>query len=152
VRGDASAFRLATIFQMTYPGAPCIYYGDEIGLPGGPDPDCRRAFPWDQPETWDRQILHLIQSLTAARHASRALRRGDFAVLHAENDLLAYRRQDASGCAYVLMNTGPSASDLSLGGLIAGHYKDALSGHRYVVGDSKIFSVPGRGALVLTGE
>ena len=151
VRGDASAFRLATIFQMTYPGAPCIYYGDEIGLPGGPDPDCRRAFPWDQPEIWDRQMLHLIQSLSAARHASRALRRGDFTVLHADGDLLAYRREDTSGRAYVLMNTGHDARDLSLSGLTPGHYQDALSGHRYVVGDSQTFSVPGRGALVLTG-
>ena len=33
---------------MTLPGAPCIYYGDEVGMEGGHDPDCRRAFPWDE--------------------------------------------------------------------------------------------------------
>ena len=52
-RGDKSALRLATLFQMTFPGAPSIYYGDEIGLAGGHDPDNRRAFRWDRPETWD---------------------------------------------------------------------------------------------------
>ena len=46
-RGDVSALRLATLFQMTYPGAPSIYYGDEVGLAGGHDPFNREAFPWD---------------------------------------------------------------------------------------------------------
>jgi cyclomaltodextrinase len=45
--GDRSALRLATLIQMTLPGAPCIYYGDEIGLEGREDPDCRRSYPWD---------------------------------------------------------------------------------------------------------
>jgi cyclomaltodextrinase len=52
-RGDTSAYRLATLFQMTYPGAPCIYYGDEIGMEGRHDPACRGAFPWDDRQ-WDR--------------------------------------------------------------------------------------------------
>ncbi|MBI3761980.1 MAG: glycoside hydrolase family 13 protein, partial [Chloroflexi bacterium] len=47
-RGDESALRLATLFQMTYPGAPSIYYGDEIGLDGGSDPDCRKTMPWGE--------------------------------------------------------------------------------------------------------
>ena len=46
-RGDDSAYALATLFQMTYPGAPCIYYGDEIAMEGGTDPVCRGGFSWD---------------------------------------------------------------------------------------------------------
>jgi len=46
--GDVRRLRLATLFQMTYPGAPCVYYGNEIGMEGGIDPDCRRSFPWDE--------------------------------------------------------------------------------------------------------
>jgi len=49
VHGDTRRLRLATLFQMTFPGAPSIYYGDEVGMEGGPDPDCRRGFPWDEP-------------------------------------------------------------------------------------------------------
>ena len=152
VGGDASAFRLATIFQMTYVGAPCIYYGDEIGLPGGPDPDCRRAFPWEKPESWDRQTLYLIQSLTAVRHASKALRRGTFDVLHAQDDLLAYRRECEGENAYVLMNTAHDARDLSVSGLQSGNYRDALTGHQFVLEGTQTFSVRGRGALVLVKE
>ncbi len=54
--GDFSALHLAILMQMTLPGAPSIYYGTEVGLEGGRDPDCRRAFPWDErrwrQETW----------------------------------------------------------------------------------------------------
>jgi cyclomaltodextrinase len=45
--GDTSALRLAMLVEMTLPGAPCIYYGDEVGTEGRADPDCRRAYPWD---------------------------------------------------------------------------------------------------------
>jgi len=45
---DVSRMKLALLFQFTYVGAPSIYYGDEIGLTGDKDPDCRRAFPWDE--------------------------------------------------------------------------------------------------------
>jgi neopullulanase len=48
-RNDKAALRLATLFQMTYSGAPSIYYGDEIGMAGGHDPANRGAFPWHSP-------------------------------------------------------------------------------------------------------
>jgi cyclomaltodextrinase len=57
-RGDKRALKLATLFQMIYPGAPSIYYGDEIGMTGGHDPANRGAFPWHAPDTWDRDLLH----------------------------------------------------------------------------------------------
>ena len=92
-RGDTSALRLATLFQMTFPGAPSIYYGDEIGLGGGHDPDNRRAFPWDDTSAWDQTLLHEVQRLIALRHRHPSLRRGSFTFLHAEGDVAAYLRQ-----------------------------------------------------------
>jgi glycosidase len=47
-RGEWARQRQAVLFQMTYPGVPCIYYGDEVGMEGGRDPDNRRAMPWDE--------------------------------------------------------------------------------------------------------
>ncbi len=61
LREDKATFKLATLFQMTYPGAPCIYYGDEIGLTGGKDPGCRKAFPWDE-NRWDADLLATFQN------------------------------------------------------------------------------------------
>ena len=53
---DRAAYHLAVLLQATLPGAPCTYYGDEIGVEGDHDPDCRRAFPWDEAR-WDRDGL-----------------------------------------------------------------------------------------------
>ncbi len=69
-KGDYSALRLATLFQMTYPGAPSIYYGDEIGMAGGHDPANRGAFPWHQTDTWNNDLLHEFQRLIALRRAA----------------------------------------------------------------------------------
>jgi len=63
VNGNKDAFLLATLFQMTYPGAPCIYYGDEIGLTGGKDPDCRKAFPWDESK-WDHDLRNSLKVIS----------------------------------------------------------------------------------------
>jgi len=105
-RGDASAFRLATLFQMTFPGAPSIYYGDEVGIGGGHDPENRRAFRFDRPETWDRPLLHDVQKLTALRRERPSLRRGSFTFLYAEGDVAAYLRQLDGESVVVALNTG----------------------------------------------
>ncbi|PTA68144.1 glycoside hydrolase family 13 protein [Deinococcus arcticus] len=148
VGGDASAYHLATIFQMTYVGAPCIYYGDEIGLPGGPDPDCRRAFPWDERE-WNMDTLALTRRLTAARHATPALGRGTFEVTHAQGEGLVYARRHERGDAYVGLNTGLRAAHLPFTGVQPGAYRDVLTGRAvHLTGDTPL-GVPARGGLVL---
>ena len=67
---------------MTLPGAPCIYYGDEIGMEGREDPDCRRAYPWD-PARQDGQLRAFVAGLIALRKSEPALRRGRFRLLQA---------------------------------------------------------------------
>ena len=67
---------------MTLPGAPCIYYGDEIGMEGREDPDCRRAYPWD-PARQDGQLRAFVAGLIALRKSEPALRRGRFRLLEA---------------------------------------------------------------------
>ncbi|ABF44913.1 isoamylase / pullulanase [Deinococcus geothermalis DSM 11300] len=147
--GDATAFRLASIFQMTYVGAPCIYYGDEIGLPGGPDPDCRRAFPWHDEASWDKETLSLLQKLTATRHATPALRRGAFRFTHAEGEALVYVREHAAGNAYIAINAAQAPARLPLSDVQPGRYRDALSGQRHELSGETEVEVPGRAAVVL---
>jgi cyclomaltodextrinase len=67
--GDTASVKIAMLAQMMLPGAPCIYYGDEIGMTGAFDPDCRRTFPWDRPEAWDRDLLAYVSAAVALRHA-----------------------------------------------------------------------------------
>jgi len=150
VSGDATALRLASVFQMTYVGAPCIYYGDEISLPGGPDPDCRRTFPWGDEANWDRETLELLQKLTAVRHATPALRRGEFRITHAVGEHLVYGLEHASGNAYVAINTARTAARLPLGSVAPGTYRDALTGAVHALQEGAEVDVPARGAVVLT--
>jgi neopullulanase len=104
-RGDKSAFRLATTFQMTYAGAPSVYYGDEIGLSGGHDPGCRRSFPWDE-TLWDTRLLHEFQRLIALRKESAALRRGSYECLFARQDVHVHLRQFEVDSVMVAINRG----------------------------------------------
>ncbi|MEL6216822.1 MAG: glycoside hydrolase family 13 protein, partial [Pseudomonadota bacterium] len=83
VGGDRASVELATLLLLTFPGAPCIYYGDEVGLAGGNDPDCRRGFPSE--ERWDRELLACHRQLIALRHQYPALQTGEYRTLHAED-------------------------------------------------------------------
>lgn len=78
VKGDAQRFRTAVAIMFFYPGIPCVYYGDEIGMEGGYDPDCRRTFDWNK-ETWDCKTYGLIKELMKLKKEP-ALSEGDFVV------------------------------------------------------------------------
>lgn len=79
VKGDGQRFRTAAAILFFYPGIPCVYYGDEIGMEGGYDPDCRRTFDWDE-DHWDRETRSLIQRLMALKKEP-ALSRGTFGIM-----------------------------------------------------------------------
>ena len=114
VGGDNSALRLSTLFQMTMPGAPCIYYGDEIGLSAGDDPLCREAFPWHDEASWDMELLDHFRRATALRHSYPALRTGSFATIYSKDAVYAFRRQLDDEEAVVIFNTADSPTQLTL--------------------------------------
>jgi glycosidase len=87
--GDKSALRLAMLIVMSLPGAPCIYYGDEVGMEGRADPDCRRAYSWD-PVRQDAALRAFVAGLTGLRKSEPVLRRGHFRLLAAEGRTVAY--------------------------------------------------------------
>ncbi|MBZ0277554.1 MAG: glycoside hydrolase family 13 protein, partial [Anaerolineae bacterium] len=111
---DKAAAKLAALFLLTVPGAPSIYYGDEIGLPGRTDPDCRRTIPWDKPETWDHDILAHYQQLIALRHQYRALRRGRFIFLHEGEKTYAFGRRLDDEALLVAVNVGKTAQKIEI--------------------------------------
>ncbi len=78
--GDRESVRLAVALQTALPGAPCTYYGDEIGLEGGRDPDNRHAFPPDEAR-WDRDLAAFVGAAFRLRGAESALRHGTIRVL-----------------------------------------------------------------------
>jgi alpha-glucosidase len=103
--GDEWKMKLAIIVQMTYVGAPAIYYGDEIGMTGNNDPDDRRTFNWNS-ATWNQNILKLYQTLIRVRKQVSAFTDGSFKALLIDdsNKLYGYGRWDAASWAVVVVN------------------------------------------------
>ena len=145
--------RLASLIQFSLPGAPTVYYGDEVGLTGADDPDDRRTYPWadlgGQPDT---SLLAHYTSLASLRAGIPALRNGDFRVLLANDtdETVAYGRKTPSQAAIVAMNRSSSARTLSIP--VAGYLPDGVTlARRYGVGVAASGSVTvTAGAVVLT--
>ena len=106
--GDKASVELSTLLLLTFPGAPSIYYGDEVGLPGGIDPDSRRSFPLEA--KWEREIFNNHRQLIALRHTYPALRTGDYQVLHAQGQLYIFARTLGTEELIIAINAGTSSA------------------------------------------
>lgn len=85
--------KLAQILQFTIPGSPCIYYGVELGMEGGNDPEMRAPMRWDLVED-DNEFLSWMRTLISLRQSSPALRYGDYRHLESRNALAFVRTTD----------------------------------------------------------
>ena len=113
VGDDIGRLKMAYLFIMTYPGAPTIYYGDEIGLTGGRDPLCRKSFPWDE-SLWNRDLRDFIKELIMVRQSLPVLRTGSYEPVYASERILAYLRVDHEEKVLVLINAGYQAQTVSI--------------------------------------
>jgi glycosidase len=107
--------RLAYLFQFSYPGAPAIYYGDEIGLVGGKDPGCRGAFLWEETR-WNTELRNYLKTLARLRKNHIALRRGDYVRLeqNAIPNCYAFARTITDDKVLVIMNSSPGKLKVSI--------------------------------------
>ncbi len=125
---------LAAVLQFTLPGAPTVFYGDEVGLTGfgidptRDDPHNRQPFPWEDAEgydalpSWrqaDAELLQHYRTLGALRTQHSFLRAGDWTTLVAEGGLYVYLRKDETGAAIVAINRGSEAESVALN--LTGH-------------------------------
>jgi len=114
---NIKAMKQAALFQLTYPGAPCIYYGDEVGLDGGHDPDCRKCMEWDE-QKQNKELLSFYQRLLKLRHTYGAFRSSQIAFLPIESDMqdhvIAYSRQDDNDSFIVIINTNENKTTASI--------------------------------------
>jgi alpha-glucosidase len=79
--------------QMTTPGVPMLFAGDELGLEGAWGEDARRTMPWGSDETWDRSFIAALRALIALRRSSEALARGGIRYVHVSADAIAFLRE-----------------------------------------------------------
>jgi cyclomaltodextrinase len=152
VGGDPTAVKLATLSMMTMPGAPCIYYGDELGLEGGYDPACRNSMPWGRLDEHKGDLWRYTKDAIALRHAHAVLRRGTYEAVLAAGNVLSYRRALDDAQALVVLNAGREAAALTLP--VGGLSEVALgepSGLALADGETHI-TVPARTGVVLLGS
>jgi glycosidase len=151
-RRDERRALLALTALFTLPGAPMLYYGDEVGMEGENDPDCRRCMEWDEGR-WRDTMVATCRRLIRLRRDLPALRRGSWEALLQFNGLCAYRRRFEGEEAIVVLNPRDAQADVSLPlpDGPAGCWRDALGGGRYAAhgGMLRIEDVPACAALVL---
>lgn len=103
--------KMAVLFQMTFPGVPSIYYGDEAGLTGGTDPENRRTYPWGNEK---KEILDWYLRVTKLRQAELALTRGKWVPLYGDLHVFSYMRYFEDQCFIMLFNNDNKEHTISI--------------------------------------
>lgn len=102
LNNNVSLLKLAVIIQMTLPGVPLIYYGDEAGLLGKGDPSNRKTYPWGKE---NKEILDFYMSIVKIRSTENALKNGEIKFLKLPNEILGYERLYNNEKIIVVVNT-----------------------------------------------
>ncbi|MBM4162812.1 MAG: alpha-amylase, partial [Ignavibacteria bacterium] len=165
--------KLILLFQMTYVGAPMIYYGSEAGMWGADDPDDRKPMVWPEFQyenerthpfadktrandevTFDQELFSYYKRLIRLRTENEALRRGDFTTLLADNDkeVYAFGRTEHSNEVIVVINNSENeqAVNLILGG--ARTYRDAMTGMVVEGSNQLVLLLKRKSGLILVRE
>lgn len=147
--------KLAAFIQFTYPGAPTIYYGDEVGVVGADDPDDRRTINWG---SGDETLVNYYAKLGAIRNAYSALRTGDIVPLNLGNEnVFGFVRSDEQDTLIVLANNKTEAISLNvnvkeLGLDCTKTVTDVVSGEIYEASEEINVSIPANRGVILTNE
>ena len=155
-KNNGDLHRLAATVQFTWPGAPSIYYGEELGMEGGNDPDNRRGMRWDL-ATPNNEMLRYYQRLIALRNDSPALQAGDPEILLTDDakQSLVYARTLNDEMAIIAINRSDKTQSLEIAlpknrakrtGLV-----DGLSGQRVAIENAtmKVTLAPLKAAIFL---
>ena len=148
--GDTAAVRIATLLQLTLPGAPSIYYGDELAMEGGPDPDCRRGYP-TLPDEAALAMRAFVRATIRARREHVALRRGSVTVAAAEGQAIALVREADGARALVAVNAGREPARLELPVAVSAELSmiDMPGMPIGRIGGGTTIQLPAQGAVVL---
>ena len=108
---NEAVMREAVIMQMTWMGAPTVYYGDEAGVCGFTDPDNRRTYPWGKE---NKSLLQFHKTAIRIHKESSSLRTGSLQILYGANNVVAYARFDKDEVLVVVVNHGYEKSEVRI--------------------------------------
>ncbi len=113
-REHQGKLKLAVLFQMTFVGAPSIYYGSEVGMTGGADPECRKAMVWDVNQ-WDKGLYHFYKEIIRLRKTRSSMRSDQITWLETKRaDVLAYIKHSQGEHTLVIMNRSEKKRRITL--------------------------------------
>lgn len=163
--------KLILLFQMTYLGAPMIYYGDEAGMWGADDPDDRKPMVWsdlaydneqshpisdktrsDDVVKFNQNLFEYYKQLVRVRNENVALRRGDFKTLLMDNqkELYAFVRQSGDNTVIVVVNNSYESRTASIA--VGGRFREQLSGNVFDAKTNLELSVGSKAGMILVKE
>ena len=143
VKENDALHRLAALVQLTVPGVPGLYYGDEIGLTDLPIIGSRNCMPWNESE-WNHDLLDFYRKLIKLRKDSDILKWGGWQMLIVEEDTFAYQREGVTGRMLVIAHRGatPRPADplpVAHGGIVDGTvFREFFSGTELTVKDGNL--------------
>ena len=119
--GNKAKMMMAYAFIMSQAGAPCIYYGSEVGMDGGADPLCRKCMVWDEKKQ-DRQMFNFFKKIITLRKTTPALRRYDLSWVTAddEKNFIIFKKSSDTESIYVILNNNKNKLTLDLKKYVAG--------------------------------
>ena len=152
--GNEKKFLLAVTLQLLFLGPAHIYYADEVGIPGGKDPDNRATYPWDDYEHLGfryqykdgnpRKNVHILdyyKKILQIRKSENVIRKGEVNYIVLSSRVIAYKRHDDKDEIFVIANSSENAEDVILETNFP-YYIDLLSGEKLsTVGDRLEFSI-----------
>ena len=95
--------KLAIVFQFTYIGVPYIYYGDEVGLSGGEEPQSRKCMIWNY-EKQNSELLELYKKMIRIRKENKTLIYGDYKTIYCKDNVIAFIRKDKKSTMLIVIN------------------------------------------------
>lgn len=103
----------AVVLQMTLPGAPTLYYGDEVGLSGWTDPDCRRTYPWGKE---DKELLDFYKQIIKIHKENKTLIDGSLVTLYTSNSkkVYSYARWDSDNIFIIGINNSNKINNIKI--------------------------------------
>ncbi|MCF7889782.1 glycoside hydrolase family 13 protein [Candidatus Bipolaricaulota bacterium] len=111
--GDVARFKLGYFFLFTFPGAPAIYYGDEIGMEGRDDPDCRRTYPWKE-DLYRKDLREYFKDLIKLRSKLAPLRNGNFREISSNEQVFVYSRGSGNDTLLAAINSSREPGEIEL--------------------------------------
>ncbi|GAB2539352.1 alpha-glycosidase [Gracilibacillus alcaliphilus] len=144
-KGHKERIKLLYLFQLSFIGSPCIYYGDEIGMDGENDPGCRKCMVWEE-DKQDRDLFAFVQQLIRLRKEIPAFgNQSNFRFIGNEDSAIAYQKETEQATLIFVLNNGEEPQKIEIAPLAGEEATELFSGKEIAFSNQGVVEVEGYG-------